>query len=844
MDKRVLLSIGTIIEDGQNRYRIVDNVGYGGSALIYRAEKYEPEEDLEKGKTILLKEIYPVGENFTRNDRGQVISENSKQMEKFYTQLDKESLIGSKIKDKSFLVCNLVKLKRPCLAGNMARLGGMAEMPDMSDSAQLLAGWLECSSDGLFKRNFKIGQILKVIGGIAETLEKIHKAGYIYCDFNVNNIFLLKDTFIAVFIDFGSAVECEYGKEVELSTYIPATWGYRAPELLHQVNIRGSYKRAISHSADVYALSVLLYEMACGSRFAESYDEFRRSKYSYERIISWNRTKEIGILNPAAALLLNEIVLCGAAEERMNRLPLIENIKQKLILLEAALEKGENLFEALSFVWKKGYGWLMPEVQQQREFCRYLSFFWENVDPGKEQLCKAVEYLEKSIQCSTEHKRHEFILYWLEFWLNKEETDERIGRALFMLHYCGVAIYNHLGDWQKAIFHYERCKGISSTLGVIPYLELRLRGAESYVNIFSYKQANEITKKNCELLEKRKICYQEMAKQLSIPPDIASHTSEYGKNLSASGRYCAFLGAQKCTEGKQQKAKWYFRESLRYFTAALEQFRYNKKEYDRVCNYIFQMAVASKNAELFEEYRQICLGAEVSTGKKMSLSEQIEILIQDPRPQNTYNLYALLKGIRIFYKEKLTEGSEEIEKFFKVISVLTDDSYKGKTQFDDHPWELVLRHAAILFAEREIAGMETQRGLKMSEKFFQLAVGEGVPKQIYKSSKESEYSTVTVLCLVTKVIWRDYERRYARTAQERKIAEQAEKESMDILYYYLRSHKIRLFSKKNWEDIAIMEERWRMDRQLLDSSGEYVNNVRIIEKRYNLIMSNFFYEYE
>ena len=66
IDMRKPLSENTIIVNGQDHYRILSLIGRGGSALIYRAEKKDANEDVRE---VVLKEIYPIGGKFsyTRN---------------------------------------------------------------------------------------------------------------------------------------------------------------------------------------------------------------------------------------------------------------------------------------------------------------------------------------------------------------------------------------------------------------------------------------------------------------------------------------------------------------------------------------------------------------------------------------------------------------------------------------------------------------------------------------------------------------------------------------------------------------------------------------------------------
>lgn len=608
MEERKFFPAGTILADGSWRYRIEAPAGCGGSAIIYRATQYPAGEKPECGRKILLKEIYPAQENGSceRTVQGEVISKDAPELlEEMRERLKEEERAGAELKDRSFLVCNLKRMNSPHLDGETTILRGLARMPDMNRSAELLADWMNRWFGQTMEKKsaganvHRVEEALKLLDGAAESLQRIHRAGYLYCDFSPGNVFILTHTHTVVFIDLGCVVKCPYQEQISVWNYIPATWGYRAPELC-RTGLSGAMQRTVSAASDVYSLTAFLYQLIRGQAFADAENEFERSIHPEKRVIGWEEMCGIGVTDPVSALLLNDLFLQGLAFETWNRTADIRRFREKLETINGSLRR-TSLYDRLAFLWEKGYGSLgNPYEEKRRRFRFLLARFFETAVPETSEIRAAVQMLEGRLKEDAPIQKQIFILYWLSVWLQKKQ--KKTEETEFLLHYCGVALYNNLGACAETIAHYEACMGIASPLDVMSYLGLRLRGAENYANFFAYRKAWTIVKKNCALLQERKRCYQHMAEQLLLPTGRAECTTEYGKNLSAAGRYLAFLGAEKKAQGKVTSAMSYFRKSRKYFEAALEEFQGDPKNQRRVCCSLLQMAVAAEDEELFGRY--------------------------------------------------------------------------------------------------------------------------------------------------------------------------------------------------------------------------------------------------
>ena len=848
MEERKFFPAGTILADGSWRYRIEAPAGCGGSAIIYRATQYQAGETSECGRKILLKEIYPAKENAfcERTAQGEVVSKDAQVLlEEMRERLKEEERAGAELKDKSFLVCNLKRLGRPHLDGATVILRGLARMPDMNRSAELLADWMNRwfvheveKSDRANVRRPE--EALKLLDGAAESLQRIHRAGYLYCDFSPGNVFILIHTHTVVFIDLGCVVKCPYQEQIRVRNYIPATWGYRAPELC-RTGLSGAMQRTISAASDVYSLTAFLYQLIRGQSFADADNEFDRSIHPEKRVIGWEEMCGTGVPDPVSGLLLNDLFLHGLAFETWNRTADIVQFREELDTINESLRRA-SLYDRLAFLWEKGYGWLgTPSEGKCSRFHFLLAHFFETAVPETSEIRAAAQMLEGRLKEDAPIQKQIFILHWLSVWLLKEQ--EKPAETEFQLHYCGVALYNNLGACAETIAHYEACMGITSPLDVMSYLGLRLRGAENYANFFAYRKAWAIVKKNCTLLQERKRCYQHMAEQLLLPSGRAECTTEYGKNLSAAGRYLAFLGAEKKAQGKAASAMSYFRKSRKYFEAALEEFQGDPKNRRRVCCSLLQMAAAAEDEELFGRYLlEIDVDGEKVLKSQMAamqgkcddlgirIEEELGKRVRNPRGQNLYDLHVLLKGMCVFCPGKPSDSLADLMMELLKLAEKTPDSADANP-VEQHPWELIFKEAAILMTRYHGKVGETEHHL------FALAAGGASGRArveaCLKKGGETGFSTLTILSLaalaqekvceirgdeikVQGKAWDEVEVQRktdgVRAGTKVRIEEQIRdlEELLEALYQYVRRHKCGFLRAQEWKNCSSVWEKYEL----------------------------------
>lgn len=706
-NERSPLERGTVIINGQDRYVIGDLFGYGGSALIYSAEKYT--EGNQGKKEVAIKEIYPSPENgcYGRGEDGILFpdysDENKKRsaeefLRKLYDRLDQEELTGERLKEDVFLICPIKILSQAYFEHGKTRIRGLSEMQNMNQSASSLPQVLEALNK---KYDGKIPFInsadsglysLRIITKITETLSKIHAAGFLYGDLSPGNIFLLEGTWEAVFIDFGSTISLN-----TKIAYIPCTPGYRAPELLDPTMTEKK-----TASADVFAVCSILFELISGKAFAIPDGEFFRLTYDNLRLVPWSRMKEIGIENPAEGLILNYIFLHGLTEKPEQR---IQTAGELLRLLNFAEEIGRksDLFSSLCILHKSKFLkdlWI-SDKKEQTEGTRLLWGFFksESITPDTQNLFLAVENLNKRLGTNIyDIQKMSFVFQNLDRWyknIKKENgsiSDTTEGRQTqLLLACCGVAICNHLGNYKEAICFYQECERGKENIPLERYLDLRLKGAESYANIFNYKKASEIVSQNLRFYQKRKQFYSDAAKaNFKIESEFPLRTDELGKTASAAGRYSAFQGKYKRAE--------------KNFQLSLTEFEQNTRQKKRTENSYIQMLIADGSQK---EKASRHLSAYFGTDFWEKVLEELDDrLIHQKKAGNSgpadYDLYLLLKAVRTYYIEDVCDI------FWIRLEQMADrwidwENYTEGEEFlskKNHPWELIYRQAALLLCER------------------------------------------------------------------------------------------------------------------------------------------------
>ena len=313
--------------------------------------------------------------------------------------------------------------------------------------------------------------------------------------------------------------------------------------------------------------------------------------------------------------------------------------------------------------------------------------------------------------------------------------------------------YNHLGEPDKAIKYGEKA------LKQLDLLPRSLDNIERRLETLNRMSVTETNRFNFEaavlLLEKDLV--PRLVKRLQLEDDGSGPPLDpiLGKCYSSLGQNYAFLGRNK--------------KALQAFQRALEHFATNPWDIEITTAHILQLALATDNQKLFDEYAPGYFGE--LPGQHSVLSDSVspdddnalKCTRQNTMPaetlslrywratlnsNNPFKLFILVKYINVY--DKWREN--------RVMEKLLNTDYEavfGST--NHHPWELIYRHLAeIAFkAGREDAGRDWARqSLSVgsptpSLTFRVLHLGTGLMSASYcckgKELKQAYQETLTAL---------------------------------------------------------------------------------------------------
>ena len=291
MNERIIslaLPAGTVLRRGSDRYILGEVASFGGSSLFYTAKK--------EGSALRfgIKECCPMDLAGRLRREGGILTGTDDQAKYALTQARTRMLGEAEISQKVAVVSAKTipvweasddLTVETAAESAPAPAGGFLILRDVSRTGmflpQLLAECLLPPGEGHPLRTGgrpSLHTTARILEGVLRALELVHKAGYLYGDVQVGNIFFADarpekgDIGFACLLDFGCARPLRDrkggGKETDAITdrVVFTTPGYTAPEIVweNDGNLR------LTPAADVYSAGRLLLFLLRGRTYYEN----------------------------------------------------------------------------------------------------------------------------------------------------------------------------------------------------------------------------------------------------------------------------------------------------------------------------------------------------------------------------------------------------------------------------------------------------------------------------------------------------------------------------------------------------------------------------------------------
>ena len=265
MDKREALKKGFILslknrENGIVKYTIRDEIGRGGSCLVYDAYYSN---NINEERTVRIKECYPYKLKIFRLENGELIPDE-KDFSAFYKS---QTRIIDSFRRNNQLFSNT------SLTNSVSNT---LDIYEANGTVYIVSSFQ--AGDILSKENISsLKDAVNIVKSVAKTVKNIHDNGFLYLDIKPSNIFVYKGTTEVVqFFDFDSLIPIAALESESIEQYrISFSSGFAALEQ------KTANTKRIGKHTDVYGVGALLFYLVFG-RVPNAFDCEFDATYKYE----------------------------------------------------------------------------------------------------------------------------------------------------------------------------------------------------------------------------------------------------------------------------------------------------------------------------------------------------------------------------------------------------------------------------------------------------------------------------------------------------------------------------------------------------------------------------------
>lgn len=340
--------------------------------------------------------------------------------------------------------------------------------------------------------------------------------------------------------------------------------------------------------------------------------------------------------------------------------------------------ENKNLFEALSIAYD-------AKVQDGR-FAKHYRDTWfpyleerirETITP--ETFNRSVNDLSSLL--SVNNLEQEKLLYLIQqFELMVEKVEDKYrsidmkSSILYKLYDAAVSAFCHIGNAQKAIAYYQKCKKYAFYVGVDAFLKTNNKLLVCLEDSFEWDKAIDIASENVSNQQLVSELKREVLKQ-----DDETEFLDEAKAISQLARIFAVK--------RDVKAEVYFRE-------ALNKLEKGSANYKITQSYLLHFYADMNMQEAFDKESQDYFDGNSSINKRLryilNSNEEIHSIFS-----NEYALYVLVRGVFYFHRDEVDDALWE-----KLVILDETLAKKNGRKPSGHPWENIYKYLEMLAIER------------------------------------------------------------------------------------------------------------------------------------------------
>ncbi len=310
-----------------------------------------------------------------------------------------------------------------------------------------------------------------------------------------------------------------------------------------------------------------------------------------------------------------------------------------------------------------------PETSHYRDFWVERVLGELHIQPDASLLLQAATELNHYIHTpGAGTGKGWYIVQQLRQLLDRAEGQRDSAQCSYMIYSTLVSLCNHRGDFAQAKEFYQKAITHARYAPIDDYLELRNAYSVSLLDQLSFEDALENTEETKS--------YEELIEEIrrSIYPDADQTALHYGKTLSQLGQCYAFLE-------EHLQAQQHFRD-------ALERFGEDRINLSITRSYLLHSYIESGMREEYEKLSCEYFGTPLTDEPVRLVSRQLDSIRSMDHLSKKFALFVFIKGWRAFYLEQISK--QDTKRYLSQILNWEDQDRK------EHPWELILRHGAVI----------------------------------------------------------------------------------------------------------------------------------------------------